>query len=145
MGTADPLEVGDGRSGWDDGVGIEESVAAPLEGLVRAPDVEEGDLAGARPGEEVAGRGEEGGGEALRVEAAGEADRGDFFEGGEGEGARGVVGEEGDEGGAAVGEAGDGGGGAGGGAVEGFVGAFGRGRFEDVDAGRGRGDEGAGG
>lgn len=68
LSAADPLEVGDGgtrRRGR--GLRIEEAVTAPAEGLARAPDVEEGELAGPGPAEDVACRGDDRVGETLHI------------------------------------------------------------------------------
>lgn len=94
--------------------------------------MEEGELAGAVPAEDVAVFSGEGGGAAGCVKLCWKGRFGDLFESGDGEGARGVVAEDADYDGAAVVELGDGGGVAED-VVEGFGGTFGCCGFEDAD------------
>lgn len=123
MCTADPLEVGDGGTGRDGGLRVEEAVVGTGEGLPGTEDVDDGHFGRADPAQDVAGRGDDGVGEALDVEDVADFCAAEFLEGGDGEGAGVAVAEEGDEGAAVAFEAGDGGGVADI-VVEGSVGAF---------------------
>lgn len=59
LGPTDPLEIRDGGSRRDGGLGVEEAVAAVRERSARAPDVQDGHLAGAGPAEDISRGGDD--------------------------------------------------------------------------------------